>query len=118
MLHAGKLKHRVDIQTRSDVRNEETGASIPTWVSIAENVFAGIEPLSVREFLSASSSQSEVTARITIRYRPGIDATLRLIGKTRPYTGKIFNIHGVLNDKDSGAEYLTLPVSEGVNDGE
>lgn len=34
------------------------------------------------------------------------------------HRGKVYNIAGVLPDNMSGLEYITLPVSEGVNDGE
>lgn len=52
-------------------------------------------------------------ARITIRYRQDIDATWRVV-----HGGKFYNVEGVLADKDSGLEYQTLPVSQGVSDGQ
>jgi hypothetical protein len=33
------------------------------------------------------------------------------------HAGKVYNIAGVLPDNVSGQEYITLPVSEGVNAG-
>ncbi|KPB96501.1 Head-tail adaptor protein [Pseudomonas syringae pv. maculicola] len=33
------------------------------------------------------------------------------------HRGRIYNIHGALPDAKSGLEYLTLPVSEGLNNG-
>jgi hypothetical protein len=33
------------------------------------------------------------------------------------HNGTIYNIHGVLPDKKSGREYLTLACSTGANDG-
>jgi SPP1 family predicted phage head-tail adaptor len=58
-------------------------------------------------------NHTKVVARITIRYRENINATMRVVHK-----GKAYNIEGVLPDPDSGMEYLTLPVSEGVSDGQ
>ncbi len=75
-------------------------------------VWAGIEPLSARDFIAAQAVQSEVTARIVIRYREGVTAAMRI-----KHAGRLYTIHGVLPDAKSGREYLTLPVSEGVNDG-
>ena len=49
---------------------------------------------------------------MVIRYRTGILPTMRIL-----FRGKAYNIAGALPDKDSGLEYLTIPVSEGVNAG-
>lgn len=110
-MRIGKLRHRVTLQKVARVRDMATGGWRDAWVD-HDKVWAGVEPLSAREFIAAQASQSEVTARIQIRYRSDVDATMRIL-----YRGKVYNIHGVLADPTSGLEYLTLPVSEGVNDG-
>lgn len=46
-----------------------------------------------------------------MRYRDGLLPTMRIL-----YRNKVYSIHGVLPDPDSGLEYLTLPVSEGVRE--
>lgn len=107
---AYKLRHRVTLQKFTQTR-DEMGAVVETWVDVA-TVWASIEPLSAREFIAAQSAQSEVSARIVIRYREGVMAKMRILHGSR-----IYNIEGVLPDPRSGREYLTLPVSEGVNDG-
>jgi SPP1 family predicted phage head-tail adaptor len=66
-----------------------------------------VEPLSARELIQAQAMQSEVSARITIRWLSGVKATMRIV-----HGSAIYRIHGVLGDRDSGREYLTLPVSE------
>lgn len=111
-LNAGRLRHRVDIQTRQSVQDPVTGEMTPTWVTIWPSVPAAVEPLSAREFIAAQATQSQVVARITIRYRDGLDASMRILHK-----GKIYNPVGWLPDKESGLEYLTAPVSQGVNQG-
>lgn len=110
MLDSGKLRHRVSIERVSYVQDATTGAMVETWAQIAK-VWAAVEPLSAREFVQSAAGQSEVTARITIRARE-ILATDRII-----HRGTVYNIRGVLADKDSGLEYLTLPVAAGVNEG-
>jgi len=112
-LSAGRLRHRVDIQKRDQVQDEDSGAMVTTWVTEWANVPAAIEPLSVREFIQSQANQSEISARITIRYREGLVATMRIVHK-----GRIYNPKGFLQDPDSGLEYVTIPCSEGVNDGE
>lgn len=110
-MRSGKLRHRVVIEKPGQTQDPATGEMMPGWAPVA-TVWAAIEPLSAREFIAAQAGQSEITARVTIRYRPGIDATMRII-----HRGRVYNIHGVLPDPKSGFHYLTLPVSMGVNDG-
>jgi SPP1 family predicted phage head-tail adaptor len=109
-LSSGKLRHRVQLQRSVQVQDPVTGDLSSSWVDVAK-VWAAVEPLSAREFTASSAVQSAITTRITIRYRQ-VDASMRIL-----HLGRIYNIEGVLADKDSGLEYLTLPCSEGVNEG-
>lgn len=111
-LKAGRLRHRITIQSPSSTQDPNTGEMLPTWVDVWTQVPAAIEPLSVRDLIAAQATQSKVTARITIRQREGLTADMRILHK-----GKIYNPAGWLPDPDSGLEYLTAPCSEGVNDG-
>lgn len=110
-MRAGTLRHQVVIEAPHQAQDPESGSMVTTWVEWAR-VWASVEPLSARDFIAAQAVQSEVTARIVIRYRPGVTAAMRI-----DHGGRLYNIHGVLPDTRSGREYLTLPVSEGVNDG-
>ncbi|SUO95258.1 phage head closure protein [Suttonella ornithocola] len=110
-METGKLRHRVSIERPIKRQDPLTGVMTDDWAEIT-TVWAQIAPLSVREFISAAAGQSEITARILMRYRDDIDATCRIV-----YRGKHYNIHGVLADNKSGVEYLNLSVSEGVNNG-
>lgn len=110
---AGKLRHRIDIQHRVKTRDPDTGEVFEDWADLHTSIPAAIEPLSVKEFLAAQQVQSEVTTRIVIRYRDGLDATMRII-----HNGKVYAPQGWLPDPDSGLEYLTAPCSEGKNEGQ
>lgn len=110
-----KLRHRVWIQALQPINPEgaiqtNTGEPIEEWVNVAE-VWAAIEPLSARTFVSANAQQSKVTGTITIRYRTDINPTMRLYHSAKD---SYYTIEGILADKDSGLEYLTLVCSEGV----
>lgn len=112
-MQAGKLRHRCTIERPSEQQDPVSGEMIPGWEVVA-TAWMAIEPLSVRGFIAANAAQSEVTGQLVMRYRPGlqVDSTMRVRkGNT------VYNIEGVLPDNRSGREYLTLPYSEGVNDG-
>ena len=110
-MRAGTLRHRMLLQRPDFEQNSETGMLTTVWIDVCK-LWAEIVPLSAREFIAAQSMQSDISARIVIRYRADIDATMRLL-----HDGKIYNIKGVLTDPVSGREYITLPCSEGINEG-
>ena len=120
-INSGRFRHVVDFETRQDVQDETTGGITTTWRPLFSNVRAAIEPLSAREAIAAAKEQSSVTARITVRYRRGLDASQRIVHGTKCcsfYVGReIFNPAGFLRDKDSGLEYVTIPCSQGANEG-
>lgn len=104
---AGKYRHRIDIE-----RKVANGDGY-TWQPVVRNLPAEIKPLSAREFVGAGSQVlGQASARIEIRYRPGLDPTMRV-----RHGAVIYNILGVLEDDESGTEWITLPVSRGTNAG-
>lgn len=111
-MRAGDLRHRIQFQKLEPGIDPETQEPTPgSWVDVVK-LWAAIEPLSARDFVAAQAVQSEVVGRIVIRRRSDITASMRGL-----YRGQIFNIQGVLPDSKSGLDYMTLPYSEGVNDG-
>lgn len=100
------------IQYPVEAQSATTGAISVTWMDLDE-VWAAIEPLSAREFNVSQAEQSKISARITIRYRTDITSKMRLYYAAKD---QYYNIHGVLSDKDSGLEYITLPCSEGLRE--
>lgn len=115
-LDVGRMRHRVIIQRRDAVTDSDgsaqqdptTGEVEYEWVSLGE-VWASIEPLSVREFIQSQATQSQITARITIRQRDDIDASCRLLHVRLNRPTVIYGIVGPLADLFSGLEYLTMP---------
>lgn len=115
-LDAGRLRHRITIE-RPVSSDDSAGNLVTTWELVKHNVAAEVAPLSarslsMREFVAAQSIQSKPTATITLRWRTWLRADMRII-----HRGTIYNIEGVVPDNDSGLEWITLPVSSGVNDG-
>lgn len=111
-LSAGRLRHRVKLQRPVFQQDTLTGAMNKTWQDVS-SVWAAIEPHSVKEFIASQTEESKVSCRIVIRYRDDVDYSWRVF---YPRKNQYFNIEGVLSDKDSGLEYLTLPCSEGLRD--
>jgi SPP1 family predicted phage head-tail adaptor len=111
-MQAGKLRHRITIEKPDSVQDPNTGEMVPGWAAVAI-VWAQKRPSSVREFKRSQAGQSEISGEFVIRYRSDVDATMRITHK-----GKVYNIEGVLEDDKSGQEWLTLPYSQGVNDGQ
>lgn len=110
-LEAGKLRHRVRFEAQTtDVDSD--GISTTEWETVA-TVWAAIEPLSGNSFLAAQATQAKATARIVIRYRAGLDASMRAVHGSTVYD----IVAPPLADKESGIEYLTLLVATGVNAG-
>jgi len=121
-LAAGRLRHRVLIEqyvlavdSNGDaIQDTNTGETTGSWQELA-TVWAAIEPLSAREFLAAQAMQSKIEAKIVIRHRMGLNAAMRLVHMINGARGPVYNPAGFLADKDSGLEYLTIPVSAGVS---
>lgn len=121
-LVSSRLRHRVRIEryayildsngdTWQDPNNGETRQE---WQEVA-TVWAAIEPLSAREFIQSQATQAQITARIVIRYRDGLDSSMRLVHVRTGWPDVVYNPHGFLADVDSGLEYLTAPCSTGVS---
>lgn len=116
MLEAGKLRHRFTVQARENDQDPVTGETVVTWATAHENVPGSYEPLSARELIVAQAQQSPVSARVVMRKLAGLTAQHRLLHVC--CGGGVLNIEGVLPDPNSGVEWVTLPVSAGVSDGE
>jgi len=99
---AGRLRHRVTIQQRDTSSTWETEDSWTTYAT----VWGAIEPIRGREFWDASKVNSEVTARITIRYRSGITSMMRAVANSKTY-----GIVAVIPDERNAVQ-LQLMVKE------
>ena len=105
-LSAGRLRHRIRIE-RPTLVQDAYGAGTTTWETVANDIYAAIEPLSANAFIAAQTLKSKISVRIVIRYRPGLNTSMRLIGAD----GTIYVPAGFLPDPDSGREYITIPAS-------
>jgi SPP1 family predicted phage head-tail adaptor len=110
----GRLRRRITLLAPGDSQDPDSGIiTSGDWLAVATNVPAAIEPLSAREFIAAGARQTNVTTRISIRWRDDVTATMRCADET----GTIYAIEQVLGDNKSGREYLTLVCSQGEEQG-
>lgn len=109
-MNPGELRHRVRLQ-RLETFEDSSLSITSAWVDVAE-VWSAIRDLSAKELVQAQAMQSVVSLRVVIRYRPDVDASMRIV-----HNNEVYNIHGVIRDPVSGNEYLTLPCSKGNNEG-
>jgi SPP1 family predicted phage head-tail adaptor len=124
-IEAGRLRHRVRLE-RYDylldsngnvVQDPTTGETPREWQEVA-TVWAAVEPVSGREFIMSQAIQSQVTARLTIRHRDDVDASMRAVHARSGRPDVVYNIKAVLADLESGLSYLTLPCSQGTGNGQ
>lgn len=71
-----RLNKRVTIMRQTDETNQYN-ERLDIWYPVAD-VWAAIEPLRGQEYFAAMAEHAEVTTRIRIRYRQGIDRMMRV----------------------------------------
>lgn len=102
-MKARKLRHRVTLYQQTTGRTPTGAVTKATW-TLAHTLWASIEPLSVKDVLTAQAADSETRVRCILRYRADIDSTMQL-----EHNGKRYQIDGdPLPDAKSGLEYMTL----------
>lgn len=105
IVRSGELRHRVTIQQKTTAQ-DTYGQPIETWTNVA-TVWASIEDLRGREFIEARQvPAAEITTRVRIRYRTGIEPTMRVI-----YGSRTLEITAVI-DPDGRKRELELMCQE------
>lgn len=100
----GDLRHRVIIEQPVRERRPD-GSYSESWETRVA-AWARVEPLTGREFWAAAEVNSQVTHRVTMRYRPGLTTRNRLRFRERT-----LNIASVLNP-DERNQVLQLMCEE------
>jgi len=76
-MRAGRLRHRLQIQSLAYARNNE-GGNTPTWSTVA-TVWGSIEPLSGRELTEAQQVNTRASVRIRMRKYAGLTTEHRIV---------------------------------------
>lgn len=99
------LRHRVTIEGATTTQGSY-GEPLQTWGTIVADEPADVRPASGNEFIQAAAVQARIDTRITIRYREGIDSTMRVQMQSRQ-----FQIRAALPDP-TYRRHLTLMCEE------
>ncbi|MBW4083527.1 phage head closure protein [Paenibacillus sp. S150] len=99
LVEAGKLNKRVSIlRPPGEDEADSWGQPLDDWPEVCK-VWAGIHPLSGRERIAAAQVDADVTTRIPIRYRPGIDRTMVVKYKNQEFE-ILYTIHPEYNRRE------------------
>ena len=102
-MRSGRLRHRIYLQSKV-VTRDAFGSEVITWKS--ENprpIFAGIEPITAREYFGSQQPKGEVTHKVVIRYFKGVQLDWRVLWGSRQ-----FNIVSVINTDERNREMILL----------
>lgn len=119
-MQSGKYRHQVTLLRRVDT--QQPGGQVKhSYEPFAEGVWARIAPVSGREFFAAAQVQSEVTTRISIRWRDDVDETCRVRHVTdhsvSPQLFDEYDVRAALPDEKTGRRELVLMCTKGPAEG-
>lgn len=90
---SGNLRHRVTIQSYSTTQSS-SGQPVKQWSDVA-SVRAHVYSISGREFFQADQVNSEANKKVVIRFRDGLDTSMRVL-----HDRKVYEIKAVLNQEN------------------
>lgn len=117
-MQAGLLRRRITLQKPATTRGS-AGEIMRNWVDVCTDVAAAIQPLSGRELFAAAQVQSSIDTKVTIRWRPGVISTMRVlhvVAAGSPEEIEIFNIEAVIADP-TGRRWIELMCIQRQADG-
>jgi SPP1 family predicted phage head-tail adaptor len=103
-VRAGDLRHPIQI-VKPTLAQDSAGGWEIDQAGVFANVWAAIEPLTGRELFAAQQKVSEVTHKITIRYTPGVLASMNVWFEDRE-----FQIQAVENPEERNIVLVLLAI--------
>lgn len=82
-MDSSRLKRRVTIQYPSTTQ-DAYGQPVVGFVTLA-TVWAAVEPLTGRQLFAAKQAQSEISVKVTIRYRTDVKTSMSIVYLTHTY---------------------------------
>lgn len=115
---SSRLRHRIEFQELVVEQDSETGATVQSWQTAyldsdtpLDSVPAEVLTGPGREFRGTGTTQEEATARINLRWFPGLLQTWRIL-----WDGRIYNIQSIETDATARREWR-LRCVDGASDG-
>ena len=105
-IDAGALRRRITIQKKSLKTDDYGDKTEGDWGDVC-SVWACIDAIGAREFWEAQAAHGELTHRVTIRYREGITADMRIL-----YGERKFDLVAPPVDQEERHRYLILKCRE------
>lgn len=106
-MRTGPLRHRIVIQKPTRVKN-----AFDEWVDDWEDwatVWAAVEPLRGSRYFAAKQASSEVEGTVRMRYRDGVEPTMRI-----KFGERYLKIISVVNPSERRRE-LEILYKEGID---
>jgi SPP1 family predicted phage head-tail adaptor len=105
-MRAGQLRHTIAIQQRTQT-TDNMGGYTEAWAAVTgmSAVPAAVWPLKSSERLEEAKLELSTTYRIRIRYRPGVDASMRIYWSDKSKTFNIISITN-LDERNRVIEFL------------
>lgn len=97
MIGAGRLTHRIEIQTATKIADGR-GGNTTTWAKLAD-VWARVRPLAAQDAFFAQSVQQEVTSVVDLRFVSGVVTGCRVLFRDRT-----LNVVGVYDPGENRRE--------------
>ncbi len=118
-MRAGRLREWIQLQRRVD--NQQPGGQVKHTYETFDSTWAHVAAVAGREFFAAQQVQSEVTTKISIRFRHDVNETTRIIHVTNydesPNWFDVYDIVAVIPDEKTNREELTLMCVKRVAEG-
>lgn len=114
-MNAQKLRHRITIQSKTEVVDPDTGYRTPAWADRVVNEPADFLAGPGREYLASESLRAQVTGRFVIRY--SAEAAAITAGDRVLWDGRVMEIKAPPLPDATARKELTLMVAESGTDG-
>ncbi|MFZ6726166.1 phage head closure protein [Undibacterium sp. MH2W] len=108
------MKKRVILQQQNSV-DGTAGNPTTVWSTISP-IWAEIEGLTAQQRMVSEAIHTQVSHKITVRYRSEFKNPVAVMSMRIVYGARIFNIQGMINF-DERNQMVELSANEGMNDG-
>ena len=114
-MRAGKLRHRITIERKTEVVDPATGYRTTQWLPLLVDEPAEWLPGPGREYLASEALRSEVQGRFNLRWSAaaaGVQSSDRAL-----WDGAIYDVKSDPLVDPTARREVTLMVGKGVNNG-